>query len=228
MATVAENIPQLLGLIEGTARLEGGRLRITDEAAFRARTVHDLAWTQTFSTDAATVEAARWLILEASQELGSPSASIHELYAARSRGEVSGFTVPAINLRAQTFDMARTIFATAKAKEVGPVILELARSEQTYTYQRVFEYAPTSSRARSPPGGGTRLHPGRPLPVQRQEVRGRRGGGDRGDPEGLAGRDRRRLSQHRRGQLHARRPLAAQTSTPSRRSTTRAQPRSPR
>jgi len=38
--------------------------------------------------------------------------------------------------------MARTIFATAKAKEVGPVILELARSEQTYTYQRVFEYAP--------------------------------------------------------------------------------------
>ena len=142
MATVAENIPQLLGLIEGTARLEGGRLRVTDEAAFRARTVYDLAWTQTFSTDAAMVEAARWLIWEASQELGSPSASIHELYAARSRGEVSGFTVPAINLRAQTFDMARTIFAAAKAKEVGPVILELARSEQTYTYQRVFEYAP--------------------------------------------------------------------------------------
>jgi fructose/tagatose bisphosphate aldolase len=38
--------------------------------------------------------------------------------------------------------MARTIFATAMAKEVGPVILELARSEQTYTWQRVSEYAP--------------------------------------------------------------------------------------
>ena len=38
--------------------------------------------------------------------------------------------------------MARTIFETAKAKDVGPVILELARSEQTYTFQRVFEYAP--------------------------------------------------------------------------------------
>jgi fructose/tagatose bisphosphate aldolase len=38
--------------------------------------------------------------------------------------------------------MARTIFATAKQQSVGPVILELARSEQTYTYQRVFEYAP--------------------------------------------------------------------------------------
>jgi fructose/tagatose bisphosphate aldolase len=142
MANVAETIPQLIGLLEGTARVQDGRLSVTDEAAFRARSVHDLAWTQTFSSDPATVEAARWLIWEASQELGAPSASIHELYVARSRGEVSGFTVPAINLRAQTFDMARTIFGTAEEHAVGPVILELARSEQTYTWQRVFEYAP--------------------------------------------------------------------------------------
>jgi fructose/tagatose bisphosphate aldolase len=142
MATVADTIPQLLGLLEGTARVEGGRLLVTDEAVFRARTIEDLAWTQTFSQDPATVEAARWLIWEASQELGAPSASIQELYAARSRGEVRGFTVPAINIRIDTFDMAKAIFATAKAKAVGPVILELARSEQTYTWQRVFEYAP--------------------------------------------------------------------------------------
>jgi fructose/tagatose bisphosphate aldolase len=60
---------------------------------------------------------------------------------ARARGEVSGFTVPAINIRAQTFDMARTIYETAAASDVGAVILELARSEQTYTYQRPIEYA---------------------------------------------------------------------------------------
>ena len=41
-----------------------------------------------------------------------------------------------------TFDTAKKVFETAKAKAVGPVILELARSEQTYTWQRVFEYAP--------------------------------------------------------------------------------------
>ncbi|HEX7398848.1 MAG TPA: hypothetical protein VF302_03705, partial [Candidatus Limnocylindrales bacterium] len=98
MATVAETVPQVVALLGEAARLEGGRLLVTDEVAFRARTIHDLAWTQTFSTDPATVEAARWMIWEASQELGAPSASIHELYAARSRGEVSGFTVPAINL----------------------------------------------------------------------------------------------------------------------------------
>ena len=142
MATVAPSVPELLHLLEGSARIEGDRLVITDETAFRSRTIADLAWTQTFSSDAAAVEAARWLIWEASQALGVRSASIQELYAARARGEVCGFTVPAINLRAQTFDMSRTIFAAALARRVGPVILELARSEQTYTYQRVFEYAP--------------------------------------------------------------------------------------
>ena len=88
-----------------------------------------------------TTEAAQWLVWEASQELGAHSASIQELYAARGRGEVSGFTVPAINLRAQTFDMARTVFDAAKSADVGAVILEIARSEQTYTFQRPIDFA---------------------------------------------------------------------------------------
>jgi fructose/tagatose bisphosphate aldolase len=142
MATVAASIPELIALLDGTARIDGDRLVVTDEPAFRARTVEDLAWTQTFSDDAATVEAARWIIWEASQALGARSASIQDLYAARARGEFTGFTVPAINIRMDTFDTARKVFETAKAKAVGPVILELARSEQTYTWQRVFEYAP--------------------------------------------------------------------------------------
>ena len=142
MATIAASIPELLALLDGTARIEGDRVVVTDEATFRSRTIEDLAWTQTFSEDTATVEAARWIIWEASQALGARSASIQDLYAARARGEVAGFTVPAINIRMDTFDTAKKIFETAKAKAVGPVILELARSEQTYTFQRVFEYAP--------------------------------------------------------------------------------------
>src|SRR3954453_22700297 len=60
---------------------------------------------------------------------------------ARARCGVAGFTVSAINIRAQTFDMARTILETAAAADVGAVILELARSEQTYTFQRPIDYA---------------------------------------------------------------------------------------
>ena len=78
---------------------------------------------------------------EAAQALGARSASIHELYMARARGEVSGFTVPAINIRAQTFDMARIAFETAETYDVGAMILELARSEQTYTFQRPIDYS---------------------------------------------------------------------------------------
>ncbi len=140
MPTVATSVTELLGLLGNTARLDGERLVIVDEEPFRDRTIRDLAWSATFSEDAGVVEAARWLVWEASQALGARSASIQELYLARARGEVHGFTVPAINIRAQTFDMARTIYETARASDVGAVILELARSEQTYTYQRPVEY----------------------------------------------------------------------------------------
>ncbi len=57
--------------------------------------------------------------------------------------------------------------------------------------------------------GGPGLHPGRPLPVQRQEVRRRPGGDDGGDPAGVQARDRCRLSQHRHRLVDARRPLEA-------------------
>ncbi len=112
----------------------------TRRPSARAR-IRDLAWTAAFSTDEATTSAAQWLVWEASQALGAQSASIQALYDARATGEISGFTVPAINIRAQTFDMARTIFETAAAADVGAVILELARSEQTYTFQRPIDYS---------------------------------------------------------------------------------------
>jgi fructose/tagatose bisphosphate aldolase len=141
MPHVATNPADLIETIRPAAHLDGDRLAIDDEAAFRDVGIRDLAWTAAFADDDPTREAAQWLVWEASQELGALSASIHELYMARGRGEVSGFTVPAINLRAQTFDMARTVFETAQSADVGAVILEIARSEQTYTYQRPIDYA---------------------------------------------------------------------------------------
>ncbi len=141
MPDVATSPTDLLARLAGSAHLDGERLVVDDEAAFRDAGIRDLAWTAAFSIDDATIEAAQWLIWEASQVLGARSASIQGLYDARARGEVSGFTVPAINLRAQTFDMARTVYEAAHAADVGAVILELARSEQTYTFQRPIDYA---------------------------------------------------------------------------------------
>ena len=141
MPHVATSVADLVDHLAGSAHIEGDRLVIDDAARFRSVAAADLAWTAAFTSDDPTAEAVRWIVWEASQALGARSASIQELYMARARGEVSGFTVPAINIRAQTFDMARTIYEAAARADVGAVVFELARSEQTYTFQRPMDYA---------------------------------------------------------------------------------------
>ena len=85
MPAVAGSVAELLHLLDGLARVHDGAVEIEDEAAFRDRGIRDLAWTATFSDDQSTVDAARWMVWEASQALGARSASIHDLYLARGR-----------------------------------------------------------------------------------------------------------------------------------------------
>ena len=80
-------------------------------------------------------------ILQQAEERGIFPASIHHFYRARGRGEFGGFTVPAINLRTLTYDLARAIFRIARSNRAGAFILEIARSEISYTAQRPIEYA---------------------------------------------------------------------------------------
>ena len=80
-------------------------------------------------------------IFEAANEKGVYPASIHEFYMARGRGEFSGFTVPAINLRSMTYDLARAIFRVAKNNDSGAFVFEIARSEIGYTDQPPIEFA---------------------------------------------------------------------------------------
>ena len=90
--------------------------------------------------EGAEKEYARWLIWEIGQAVGVRPASIHDLYMARGRGEIGGFTVPAINVRGMAYDTARSIFRTAIKRKAGAFILEIARSEIAYTDQRPAEY----------------------------------------------------------------------------------------
>jgi hypothetical protein len=67
--------------------------------------------------------------------------SVNEFYVARGRGRFDGFTVPAINLRSMTYDLARSIFRVAKRNNSGAFIFEIARSEIGYTGQSPVEYS---------------------------------------------------------------------------------------
>ena len=179
----ASSVGELLDALSGIARVDGGRLVIDDESAFRERGVDMCVWSATFSEDHQDViDVARWMIWEASQLLGSPSASIHDLYMARGRGEVNGFTVPAVNIRTQVFDMAGAMCRAAAVARFRNYHLR-ARPERAGVHlpaaRRVHHQRPRRLHRGRLAGPG--LRPGRPLPVQRQEVRRRSGGDDRGN-----------------------------------------------
>ncbi|MCC7196036.1 MAG: class II fructose-bisphosphate aldolase [Gemmatimonadaceae bacterium] len=117
----------------------GNAVTVADQSALSTSRMDALVREAVFG-EAAVREAARWLIWELGQAVGVCSASIHDLYIARGRGEVRGFTVPAINVRGMAYDTARAIFRVAKQMEAGAFILEIARSEIAYTDQRPAEY----------------------------------------------------------------------------------------
>jgi fructose/tagatose bisphosphate aldolase len=80
-------------------------------------------------------------ILDMAYKRGIYLSSIHNFYIARGRGEFSGFTLPAINLRTLTYDLARAIFKVAKKNNSGAFIFEIAKSEMGYTNQVPLEYS---------------------------------------------------------------------------------------
>jgi len=137
---IYENKDQLKSKCSPIIQLDGGDVRILDEEKLKSELIDDLIYTAVFSPDKATAEAACWLIRRSAAALGIISSSIQFLYEAMGRGEVKGFTVPAINLRAMTYYSAQAVFRAALKGQVGPVIFEIARSEIDYTQQRPLEY----------------------------------------------------------------------------------------
>jgi fructose/tagatose bisphosphate aldolase len=137
IATVAD----LRARLAGIASITASGLDVHDEERLRGDLMDDLAYASVFADDEPR-DAARWVIWSASQAIGCGSASIHELYLARGRGEIeaTALTVPAINVRAATYLTARQAFAAALERDAGTVIFEIAKSEMAYTDQRPAEY----------------------------------------------------------------------------------------
>jgi fructose/tagatose bisphosphate aldolase len=126
-------------ILSGAARFDGG-LVVTNPVRFRTELIDSLVWTAVFGKSDAK-DAARHAIREAAESLGIVPCSILPFYQARGRGEVSGFTVPAVNIRMMSYDSARAALRAARKLDVGAMIFEIARSEMGYTEQRPAEYA---------------------------------------------------------------------------------------
>jgi len=137
---IYENKDQLKKGCESILAIDEDDVSVLDEGRFQDKLIDDLIYTVVFSPDPATKEAAGFLIRRGAAALGILSSSIQTLYEAMGRKEVSGFTVPAINIRGITYDAAQAVFRAAMKGKVGPVLFEIARSEIDYTSQRPFEY----------------------------------------------------------------------------------------
>ena len=118
-----------------------GAVIVRDRARLREEVIDSLVRLAVFSSAESERERARVLVWEAARQSGVKPWSIQSLYDAMGRGDVKGFTTPAINLRGMVYDKARAVIRSVQRNKVGAFIFELARSEMGYTFQRCGEYA---------------------------------------------------------------------------------------
>ena len=103
--------------------------------------VEKLAMDLVMNDDMAVKKSLGKKIFDIAYKKGVYPSSIHDLYMARGKGEFSGFTVPAINLRSMTYDLARALFRVGKKNNSGSFIFEIAKSEMGYTAQPPIEFS---------------------------------------------------------------------------------------
>jgi len=119
----------------------GESMVLKNPQKFVAQTLELLVWDAVFGAEEDLRAAARWIIRRAGLEPGVVPSSIQGLHEARGRNECAGFTVPAINVRGLSYDVARAVIRAALRLKAGAFIFELARTESNYTDQRPSEYA---------------------------------------------------------------------------------------
>src|SRR3989304_759715 len=127
--------------LSGIAEIGPGTVRVIDEAGVRDKLLDKLVFNAAFNKKAEFKGLVKWLIRTIAQELGARSASIQGLYEAMGRGEVSGFTVAAINIRGLSYDVARAVIRAAKKNNSGTFIFDIATSETNYSGHAPDEYA---------------------------------------------------------------------------------------
>ncbi len=137
-----QDVQDVKTAIDGILKIDKeGTVTILKEDKLREYVIDGLVYNAVFNSDYTLAMAIRWLIRRIGSALNIIPCSIQPFYKAMGSGEVKGFTVPAINIRGLTFDVARAVFRAAIENKVGALIFEIARSEIGYTSQRPSEYA---------------------------------------------------------------------------------------
>jgi len=116
------------------------KIVIKDLNSFKENLIDNLVETIISGVSSYIKKLCYWITYKCAQQVGIIPSSIQGLYEAKGRKEIDNFTVPAINLRTLTFDLARAVFKAAKEIDAGAFIFEIAKSEIGYTDQCPLEY----------------------------------------------------------------------------------------
>ena len=122
--------------LQGIASRDNGDLVIENADNLRGDILDRLVLNAAINPSAEVKGLSRYILKSAALEMGIVTSSIQGLYEARGRGEVMGFTVPALNIRGLPYELCRAIFRTAIKTNAGAFIFELAKSEMGYTFQK--------------------------------------------------------------------------------------------
>jgi fructose/tagatose bisphosphate aldolase len=122
--------------LQGIATQNNGDLIINNADKLRGDILDKLVLNAATNPSTEIKGLSRFIIKSAALELGIVNSSIQGLYETRGRGEIKGFTVPALNIRGLPYELCRAIFRTAIKTDAGAFIFELAKSEMGYTFQK--------------------------------------------------------------------------------------------
>ena len=122
--------------LKGIVDWDNDDLIISDTDKLRTDILDRLVLNAAINSSPEVKGLSRYILKSVALELGIVTSSIQGLYEARGRGEIKGFTVPALNIRGLPYELCRAIFRTAIKTQAGAFIFELAKSEMGYTFQK--------------------------------------------------------------------------------------------
>lgn len=132
---IFENVGELEKNLVSVVEMSDDDVSIKDEPKLRDFGIDHLIYSAILSEDATVRHLSRVYIRKLAKKLSVFPASIYPLYKAFGEGEVEGFTVPAVNVRTLSYDLARVVFDKLIQHEASTFVFELSRSEAKYTQQ---------------------------------------------------------------------------------------------
>jgi len=120
--------------------IENGKLKVNNLDILLAE-LDNLVYTAVFSTNKNLKNLCKFVIREAAKLNNCVPSSIYNFYLELAKKPVTNYTIPAINLRTLTYEIAQEIFKICKEIKAAAIIFESARSEISYTNQEPTEYS---------------------------------------------------------------------------------------